>query len=195
MLELPEKLDVAILADENVHEVSIVPTEIIDALKDENRVFLENRLVILGDRLMQLLQNIILGLLCAVLILSIITVMTEFFIGKNTGAGRFFRAIRIRLREKSRTSFCVTAIVLLIFGLAAGDDRKLMLLAALGIMLVTLMVLPPEDFLSIFRTRRKAKKKTLLPLTPKLAGEVPAAKLAKVLEPIETEVIAEEGKE
>ena len=146
-----------------------------------------------------MINYIILGLLCAVLILSIITVMTEFFIGKNTGAGRFLRAIRIRLREKSRTSFCVTAcvtaIVLLIFGLAAGDDRKLMLLAALGIMLVTLMVLHPEDFLSIFRTRRKAKKKTLLPLTPKLAGEVPAAKLAKVLEPIETEVIAEEGKE
>ena len=142
-----------------------------------------------------MINYIILGLLCAVLILSIITVMTEFFIGKNTGAGRFFRAIRIRLREKSRTSFCVTAIVLLIFGLAAGDDRKLMLLAALGIMLVTLIVLHPEDFLSIFRTRRKAKKKTLLPLTPKLAGEVPAAKLAKVLEPIETEVIAEEGKE
>jgi len=142
-----------------------------------------------------MINYIIFGLLCAVLVLSIITVITEFFIGKNTGAGRFLRAIRIRLREKSRTSFCVTAIVLLIFGLVAGDDNKLMLLAALGIMLVTLIVLHPEDFLSIFRTRRKAKKKTLLPLTPKLAGEVPAAKLAKVLEPIETEGSAEEGKE
>ena len=108
-----------------------------------------------------MINYIILGLLCAVLILSIITVLTEFFIGKNTGAGRFFRAIRIRLREKSRTSFCVTAIVLLIFGLAAGDDRKLMLLAALGIMLVTLMVLHPEDFLSIFRHRSKAGKKNV----------------------------------
>ena len=134
-----------------------------------------------------MINYIILGLLCAVLILSIITVVTEFFIGKNTGAGRFFRAIRIRLREKSRTSFCVSAIVILIFALAAGDDEMRIILAALAVMLLTLIVLHPEDFLSIFRHRRKAGKKKRLGLTPKLAGEVPEARLAKVLEPIETE--------
>ena len=70
-----------------------------------------------------------------------------------------------------------------------------MLLAALGIMLLTLMVLHPEDFLSLFRQRRKASKKQRLGLTPKLAGEVPLAKPAKELEPVETDIVSEEGKE
>ena len=87
--------------------------------------------------------------------------------------------------------------MLLIFALVTGDDEKPKLLAALLIMLLTLIVLHPEDFISIFRHRRKAKKKERLPLTPKLAGEVPMAGLAKVLEPIETEEATEpeEGKE
>ena len=142
-----------------------------------------------------MLNYIIFGLLVVICLVSIIVVMAEPFVPKNTGAGRVLRAVRIRLREKSRTSYCVSAIVILIFALAAGDDEMRIILAALAIMLLTLIVLHPEDFISMFRNRKKAAKKSRLGLTPKLAGEVPMAKLAKELEPAETEPDTEEGKE
>ena len=140
-----------------------------------------------------MINYIILVLLILVCALSIFTVVTEPFVKRNTGMGRILRGIRIRLREKSRTSFCVSAMVLIIIGLVTGDDEKTKLLAALAIMLLTLIVLHPEDFLSLFRTRRKARKKSRLGFTPLLAGEVPMAKMAKELEPIEVE--AEKGKD
>lgn len=142
-----------------------------------------------------MLNYIIFGVLAVVCLVSIIVVIAEPFVPKNTDMGRILRAVRIRLREKSRTSFCVSAAVILIFALAAGDDEMRIILAALAIMLLTLIVLHPEDFLSMFRHRRKKKKAVRLGLTPKLAGEVPAAKLAKVLEPEDTADGAEEGKE
>lgn len=144
-----------------------------------------------------MINYIILVLLAVILAASLITVITEYFIPKNTNAGRVLRAVRIRLREKSRTSLCVTAIVVFIIALVTGDDEKPKMLGALLIMLLTLMVLHPEDFLSIFRQRRKKKKAVRLGLTPKLAGEVPLAKPAKELEPVEVEAetVTEEGKE
>ena len=142
-----------------------------------------------------MINYIIIVLLVAVFAASLITVITEYFIPKNTGAGRVLSAVRIRLRERSRTSFCVTAIVVMVIALVSGDEEKPKMFAALGIMLLTLMVLHPEDFLSLFRQRRKASKKQRLGLTPKLAGEVPLAKPAKELEPVETDIVSEEGKE
>ncbi len=141
-----------------------------------------------------MINYIILGILAAILLVSIITVITEYFVPKNSGAGRLLRAVRIRLREKSRTSFCVAAIVLLIFGLVTHDNFPKLFLA-MGIMLLTLIILHPEDFLGIFRHRRKAAKKKRLELTPKLAGNVPAARLAKELEPIEAESETAKGNE
>ena len=138
-----------------------------------------------------MINYIILGMLAVMCIVSLITVAAEPFVPKNSGAGRVLRAVMIRLREKSRTSFCVTAIVLLIFGLVAHDNfRKLFI--ALGIMLLTLMILHPEDFLSIFRHRRKAAKNKRLGLTPRLVATLPAAKLARELEPAEAEAEATE---
>lgn len=144
-----------------------------------------------------MINNIILVLLAVILAVSFVTVITEYFIPKNTGAGRILREIRIRLREKSRTSLCVTAIVVFIIALVTGDDEKPKMFGAILIMLLTLIILHPEDFLSIFRQRRKKKKAVRLGLTPKLAGEVPLAKPAKELEPVEVEAeaISEEGKE
>ncbi|SEH48248.1 hypothetical protein SAMN02910265_00964 [Ruminococcus flavefaciens] len=144
-----------------------------------------------------MINYIIIVLLAVILAASLITVITEYFIPKNTNAGRVLRAVRIRLREKSRTSLCVTAIVVFIIALVTGDDEKPKMLGALLIMLLTLMVLHPEDFLSIFRQRKKKKKAVRLGLTPKLAGEVPLAKPAKELEPVEVEAetVTEEGKE
>jgi len=144
-----------------------------------------------------MINYIILVLLAVILAASLITVITEYFIPKNTNAGRVLREIRIRLREKSRTSLCVTAIVVFIIALVTGDDEKPKMFGAILIMLLTLIILHPEDFLSIFRQRRKKKKAVRLGLTPKLAGEVPLAKPAKELEPVEVEAeaVSEEGKE
>lgn len=144
-----------------------------------------------------MINYIILVLLAVILAVSFVTIITEYFIPKNTGAGRILREIRIRLREKSRTSLCVTAIVVFIIALVTGDDEKPKMFGAILIMLLTLIILHPEDFLSIFRQRRKKKKAVRLGLTPKLAGEVPLAKPAKELEPVEVEAeaVSEEGKE
>lgn len=144
-----------------------------------------------------MINYIIIVLLVVILAASLITVITEYFIPKNTGAGRVLRAVRIRLREKSRTSFCVTSLVILIFALVADDDNMRMVLSSLIIMLITLIILHPEDLISIFRHRKKKKKAVRLGLTPKLAGEVPLAKPAKELEPVEVEAeaVSEEGKE
>ena len=139
-----------------------------------------------------MINYIIFGLLAAIFAVSLMTVTAEYFVPKNTAAGRALRAVRIRLREKSRTSFCVTAAVLLIFGLVAHDNFK-WLFAALGVMLLTLIVLHPGDFISIFRHRRKASRKKRLGLTPTATAKAREAKPAKVLEPIVVE--AEEGKE
>lgn len=141
-----------------------------------------------------MLNRIILGTLAAVLILSVITVAAEYFVPKNTGAGRLLRGIRIRLREKSFTGLCTFAAVVLIIALVWGDDEKPKLFAGLGIMLLSLIILHPWGLFSLFRQRRKAKKSRCLPLTPKLAGRVPEAGLAKVLEPADSEDSGE-GKE
>jgi hypothetical protein len=141
-----------------------------------------------------MINYIILGLISAVLVLSVITVAAEYFVPKNTGAGRLLRGVRIRLREKSFTGLCVFAAVVFIIALVWGDDEKPKLFAGLGIMLLSLIILHPWGLLSLFRQRKKAKKSKRLPLTPKLAGRVPEAGLAKVLEPVDSED-SEEGKE
>ena len=141
-----------------------------------------------------MLNYIIFGLLAAICFASIITVATEPFFSINSGIGRIFREVRIRLREKSRSSFCVTAGVLLVFGLVFDENMR-DIFVALGVMLLTLIVLHPEDFIAMFRTRRKAKKAARLGLTPKLAGKATLAKLARELEPMIVDVVSEGGKE
>ncbi len=137
---------------------------------------------------------IILGILAAVFAVSVIAVITEYLMPKNTGFGRVLRAVRIRLREFSFTSFCVISAVLLVFGLAAHYSF-VWLSAAIGIMLLTLAVLHPEDFTSIFRQRKSARKKTHLGLTPLLAAETPLAKISEELPPIVVDADSAEGKE
>lgn len=116
-------------------------------------------------------NKIIIILLAAVCAVSLITVITEYTLPKNSEAGRIFRNIRIRLREMSRTGFCVFAMVLIVFGLVAHDSFKGIFIA-LGILLLTLIVLHPEDFLSVFRHRRRAKRKNLVMLAQTASGEL-----------------------
>ena len=97
-----------------------------------------------------MLNYIILVLLTAVLILSAVTVIAEPIFAGYKG-------------------------VIVIFALAVGDDEPLKVLAALLIMLLTLFILHPEDFLSIFFHRKKSKK--LTPINETLCGELPEAKI------------------
>lgn len=122
-----------------------------------------------------MLNKIIIILLAVIFAVSLITVIAEYICPKNSGAGRVFRAFRIRLREMSRTGFCVFAMVLIVFGLVAHDSFKGIFIA-LGILLVTLIVLHPEDFVSIFRHRRRAKRKNLVALVPEMSGGLPQVK-------------------
>ena len=119
-----------------------------------------------------MVNYIILVILGVVLILSIILVIAENFVLRNSNADRFMRPIRIRLREKSRTSFCLGTIVLLILGLVTGDGNFSMIWLAIGIMLLNLVILHPEDFVSVFRTRRKAAFRKKISRTPLIINEI-----------------------
>lgn len=134
-----------------------------------------------------MINRIILILLAALLIVSILTILPEKLIRRNSDAGRLLRGIRIRLREKLRTSFCVTSIVMLLIGLISHDKSFRYIWLAIGIMLVTLIFLHPEDILSLFRTRKKARKKKAVPLlekAPLYKGRAPEAARLTELTPV-----------
>lgn len=141
-----------------------------------------------------MLNTIIIILAAVFFVLSAVTVAAEPIIPINSGKGRLLRAVRIRLRELSRTSWCVSAAVIIVIGFVTGDCEKPKMFAVLGVMLLALFVLHPEDFLSIFHHRKRAEKKVRLRLAPKLAGELPPVKVLEELEPIDKEIITEEGK-
>ncbi|MBR4627926.1 MAG: hypothetical protein IKO47_09570 [Ruminococcus sp.] len=146
---------------------------------------------------------IVLWFLAALFTVSVITVLAEFVTARNSGAGRFFRAIRIRLRELSIVRVCVTSIMLLLFGLAIGDDTFSGIWAAIALLFGTLAVLHPEELMYYDKHRKKAKlKKGLLPLTPVLAEnpgtplrELPETPLLHELAPMETEPEEDCGEE
>lgn len=124
---------------------------------------------------------IILAALTAVLITAIITVAAEPLTERNSPCGRFFRAIRIRLREISRTSFCVITILLLLFGLIIGVSDFTDIWIAVLILFALLFVLHPNDILDLKKRRKKAKLKKLMPMLPKSAVKCKPAGIAREL--------------
>lgn len=111
-----------------------------------------------------MINSVILILLAAAMILSIITAAAEPFLKRNSGIGSFFRAIRIRLREISLTSFCVTSILLLLWGVIVHDMVFEGIWTAILMLFTILFVLHTEDILDLTKRRKKAKLKNLLPL-------------------------------
>ncbi len=123
-----------------------------------------------------MVNYVILGLASLFFLVSLITVIAEPLTGRNTAPGRFFRWFRIRCRDFSLMNFCVTAPLLLLWGLAVGDDSFRFIWLFIGILLLTLIVLHAEAVFCRCRKRRKAAKLALLPLTPVLpetAGTAP----------------------
>lgn len=106
-----------------------------------------------------MINYILLILLIAVYILSIAAVVTELFMDSTRGFGRLMREIRIRLREFSVSAFVTISIVLIIFGLLVHDVEFFLIFTAIFIMFATLLVLRPGDFIPMYSSRRKAKKK------------------------------------
>ncbi|MBQ1518901.1 MAG: hypothetical protein IIZ53_03505 [Ruminococcus sp.] len=138
-----------------------------------------------------MINVIIIAILAALFILSVLTVLPEKLIRRNSAFGKLLRNIRIRLREKSRTSFCVVSLLMLFIGLITHDKSFRYIWAAVGIMLLTLIILHPEDILSPFRTRRKARKKKEIPLIAKAPVNKSRASEARLLEEL-TPVVVEE---
>jgi len=141
-----------------------------------------------------MLNYIVLYFLAGLFTVSVITVLAEFITARNSAAGRFFRAIRIRLRELSIVRVCVTSIMLLLFGLAIGDDTFSGIWGAIALLFGTLAVLHPEELFYHDKHRKKAKLKKLLPLVPVLAKnpctplkELPETPLLHELTPIDIE--------
>ena len=140
-----------------------------------------------------MINVIIIAILAALFILSILTVLPEKLIRRNSAFGKFLRNIRIRLREKSATSFCVVSLVMLFAGLISHDKSFRYIWIAVGIMLVTLIILHPEGILTLFHTRRKARKKKEIPLlakAPLRKGITPEARLCEELTPVVVEETA-----
>lgn len=102
----------------------------------------------------------ILILLCIYFALSVLTVFAEFIGRRWTTPGLLIRSVRIRLRETSPLFVCSTAVILLIYGLAIGDDCLIGMLCAIGLLLASLLVLVPEDVFDLRKRRKKAKKRT-----------------------------------
>lgn len=109
-----------------------------------------------------MINSVILILIAAAMILSIITAAAEPIFKRNSGTGRFFRAIRIRLREISLTSFCVTSILLLLWGVIVHDMVFEGIWTAIVMLFTILFVLHTEDILDFIKRRKKAKLKKLL---------------------------------
>lgn len=111
-----------------------------------------------------MINSVILIILAATAILSIITAVTEPFLKRNSGSGRFFRAIRIRLREISLTSFCVTAVLLLLWGVIVHDMTFEGIWAAIAMLFAILLILHTDDIFDFTKRRKNAGLKKLLPL-------------------------------
>ena len=106
-----------------------------------------------------MLNNIIIGASAVMLAASLITVLPERLMQRNSAFGKIFRFVRIRLREMSRSSFCVIGLILPFIGVFTSIDMKTILIV-MGILLAALIILHPEDILWMFRIRRKAVKKS-----------------------------------
>jgi len=128
----------------------------------------------------------ILSLASLFFLVSLITVIAEPLTGRNTAPGRFFRFFRIRCRDFSLMNFCVIAPVLLILGLAVGDDNFRFLWTFIGILLLTLIILHEQAVFCRRRKRKKAGKLILAPLTPILPETDSSLKLLKELPELET---------
>ena len=122
----------------------------------------------------------ILGFVSFLTFLSLVTVIAEPLTRRNSPAGRFFRAIRIRLREQSRTSFCVISLILLLWGLVIRDSNFTGIWIFIGLLFLMLLILHTSDIIDLTRRRKKAKKLAVLPLS-RLAGETGSVPLAKEL--------------
>lgn len=122
---------------------------------------------------------IVLILLSAFLALAILTVFIELIGRRWSAVGLFFRSIRIRMREISPLSVCTSSIVLLIFGLAVGDDCFIGIWCAIALMFASLAVLNFEDLFDLRKRRKKAKKRRLSPVLAENGG-TPARELSEL---------------
>ena len=135
-------------------------------------------------------NQIVLLLLTIFLITAFITVLAEPLGRRWTAVGLFFRWIRIRMREISPLSVCTSSVVLLIFGLAIGDDCFIGIWTAIALMFSSLALLNFEDLLDLRKRRKKAGKRTPVPVLaenqiPELR-ELPEAKELPELTPLTT---------
>ena len=100
----------------------------------------------------------ILILLSVYFILSVLTVFAELIGRRWTKAGLAIRSVRIRLRETSPLFVCSTAVILLIYGAAIGDDCFPGMWCAIGLLAASLLVLVPEDVLDLRKRRKRSGK-------------------------------------
>lgn len=132
-----------------------------------------------------MVNYIILMLLILIFMISMISVIAEPFTNRNSGIGSCFRAVRIRLREFSRTAFCVISIVLIIFGLVVHDTNFAGIFLAIFTMFAALFVLHPGDIIHLYNTRKKANRKKLLPRSVLASTDKNLAKEMPELIPLE----------
>jgi len=109
-----------------------------------------------------MINYILIGVSCVILFLSIISVLTEG-INKNTPTGRFFRRIRITLRELNITHLITVAVILFIIGLLVKDKNFYGIILDIGILCLSYLILDCSWLFSKKRMKKPAKLKEPLP--------------------------------
>lgn len=127
------------------------------------------------------------------LLLSVVSVTAEKFPPDNVKLRRFFRRLKISLREITHIQFIFIALIVLIAGSWFKSCNKKLLWLALGIFFLGEIILHFYKIISHKPIKHGSSVKGLALLTPlaelakerSLAPELPETALAKTLEPLE----------
>ncbi len=137
-----------------------------------------------------MINYFIIALLWIIILLSAVSAIAEMIFRRNSKPYRFFRSIRIRLREFSPFNFTVTSLLILLWGLVSGDDNFYGIWTAIAMMLTIAVILYAEYLFTFRRKRKKASKAAKLPSAAvkktSAAKETPLANMTPVLTPVNT---------
>lgn len=134
-----------------------------------------------------MLNFLILVFLGAGVVLAIVSMLAEAVFRRNSKPHRFFRVIWLSLRELDSLRFKTTAILLLFWGLAMGDDNFYGIWMAILMLLAILVAVHAEDIFCFKKRRKKAERKKIILAKTRilpLAGEIQPAKELQPLTPV-----------
>ena len=138
-----------------------------------------------------MINDIIFGVLVFLLVMCIISAVTEIIPSKRKKTFNFFRFIRINMRELSLTAVIFFSVVIIAVNLISKNNVNMMCVEILVLFLCYLTVHGERIFNTLRRLKKKSKKKRLpvRDLKDKLLKKLPQTGFIPVL-PLKTELKA-----